>query len=301
MTWRFLVPLFLGFALSLIAGAMLDASAPERPAEREISPEERRALLEKFVDEFVTIRPGEGAFPESFIMGSDNGPPWERPAHRVKLDYTFSIARYEVPQNLYEAVMGTNPSRWKGPRNAVEMVSFRDAQQFCVRITRMLQEEGLIGDDEEIRLPTEAEWEYCCRAGSTTEYSFGDKATREGDVAPKASLLDAYAWHTGNAAGNDPPVGALKPNAWGLFDMHGYLWEYVEDAWHASYEGAPDDGRGWESGRSHVLRVMRGGSWRDHYRHLRSSARWPIPDHALSDAVGFRCVRAARRTGQSSR
>ena len=105
-------------------------------------------------------------------------------------------------------------------------------------------------------------------------------------------LLDKYGWHTGNAAGNDPPVGALKPNAWGLYDMHGYLWEYVSDGWHPHYENAPKDGSSWEPNLRELPRIMRGGSWRDPYPLLRSAARWSVPDHARSDAIGFRCVLA---------
>ena len=90
--------------------------------------------------------------------------------------------------------------------------------------------------------PAKAEWEYCCRAGTTTKYSFGDEAQKPGDVTPKATLLGEYGWHTGNAAGNDPPVGALKPNPWGLYDMHGYLWEFTADGWNPDYKQAPQDG-----------------------------------------------------------
>ena len=99
---------------------------------------------------------------------------------------------------------------------------------------KIIEGEGgmLIGGDQEIRLPTEAEWEYTARAGSTTTYSFGDDVKQLGD----------YAWSTENAAGNDPPVGAKKPNAWGLYDVHGYLWEWCQDHAHADYRGAPQDG-----------------------------------------------------------
>jgi len=251
-------------------------------------------LFKTFVNEFVSITPGEGKFPHSFPMGSQAGPASERPVHEVTFDYAFAIAKYEVPQNLYEAVMGENPSRWKGPRNSAEMFTRQDAQEFCRRITERLRQAGLIEKDEEIRLPTEAEWEYCCRAGTTTAYSFGDQAQAAGDDGNKASLLDPYAWHTGNAAGNDPPVGALKPNPWGLYDMHGYLWEFVADDWHEDYEGAPTDGRAWTTDNKEAGCVLRGGSWRDRYEHLRCSARREFPRDGRSDAVGFRCVKAKR-------
>lgn len=255
--------------------------------------ETRTLLLRTFKDEFVAITPGRGEFPQSYRMGSDAGDA-ERPAHEVTLADQFSMAKYEVPQNLYEAVMGANPSRWKGPRNSAEMMSWGEALEFCRKVTQMLREEKLIAADVEVRLPTEAEWEYCCRAGTSTAYSFGDQARADGDEGNKATLLDPYGWHTGNASGNDPPVGALKPNPWGLYDMHGYLAEFCLDSWHADYTGAPADGTAWghdpQQARGSV--VVRGGSWKDAYGDLRSSARKPLGVNMRDDAVGFRCVMA---------
>ena len=121
-------------------------------------------------------------------MGSDRVDN-EKPAHDVALKHRFAIAKYEVPQNLYEAVMGANPSKWKGPRNSVEMFSWQDSREFCQKITDLLRAEKLLVDDEIIRLPSEAEWEYCCRAGTTTAYSFGDVATKDGDAGNKASEI----------------------------------------------------------------------------------------------------------------
>ena len=193
-------------------------------------------LLNTFNAEFVSITPGEKGFPKSFVMGtgkrSNQRGTGRTPSHSIS---AFAMAKYEVPQNLYEAVMGVNPSRWKGPRNSVEMFDFNAAQAFCRKSTALMRDAKLLADDEEIRLPSEAEWEYCCRAGTTTAYSFGDSAVKPDDAGVKASVLSEFAWHTGNAAGNDPPVGAKKPNAWGLYDMHGYLWEFVSDGWHDTY------------------------------------------------------------------
>jgi formylglycine-generating enzyme required for sulfatase activity len=250
------------------------------------------AVLKVFCEEFVSITPGRGPFPQSFEMGSAEGKASEQPRHTVRFDYEFQMAKYEVPQNLYEAVMEKNPSVWGGPRNSVEMVTFRDAEAFCAKATQLLREAKLIEADEIVRLPSEAEWEYCCRAGTNTAYCFGDKAQAEGDEGLKATRLDKFAWHTGNAAGNDPPVGALKANDWGLYDMHGYLWEYVSDGWHADYRNAPNDGGSWEPNQQGLPRVIRGGSWREPFGLLTSATRWPIPDHARSDAIGFRCVLA---------
>ena len=117
-------------------------------------------------------------------------------------------------------------------RNSAEMMTSTDALTFCDKLTQELRTRKLIAEDELIRLPSEAEWEYCCRAGTDTAYSFGEMAQAAGEDVKQnqASILDRYGWHTGNAAGNDPPVGALKPNAWGLYDVHGYLWEFTLDA-----------------------------------------------------------------------
>lgn len=242
-------------------------------------------VLKVFVEELVDITPGEGKFPKSFLMGSKSGDQSEQPVHEVTFDYSFAIAKYEVPQNLYEAVMGENPSRWKGKRNSVEMMTYKEALKFCEKLTAMLREHKLIAEDETIRLPTEAEWEYCCRAGTTTEFSFGEEATAKGDAGKKASILDDYGWHTGNAAGNDPPVGAKKPNPWGLYDMHGYLWEFTSDEWTPNYE---------KDQKPDATKIaVRGGSWKNFHSQLRSAARIGFERAiARDDAVGIRCVKA---------
>lgn len=253
-------------------------------------------FLKTFISEFVEITPGQGKYPASFVMGTERGPWSELPAHRVTFSYSFHIAKYEVPQNLYEAVMGANPSRWKGPRNSAENFSWKEAQGFLQRITRLLQEDKLLSEDEVIRMPTEAEWEYCCRAGTTTAYSFGESAIAPGDTGVKASILNKFGWHTGNAAGNDPPVGALQPNPWSLYDMHGYLWEFVSDGWHENYVGAAADGASRSTAEANPRRVVRGGSWMDRYECHRCAYRQPVEESAKSEAIGLRCVRAKKTT-----
>lgn len=237
-------------------------------------------LLKLFRDEFVVITPGEGNFPKTFMMGRTAGAVAEGPAREVTFDYKFEIAKYEMPQNLWESVMGANPSKWQGKRNSVEMLSFDEAVAFCQKATELMRAAKLIDAKQAIRLPSEAEWEYVARAGTTTVYSFGD------DVAK----LDEYGWHTGNAAGNDPPVGAKKPNAWGLYDIHGYLWEWCADHWHQDYKGAPSDGSAWLSSEPNPKRVLRGGSWKDKPERLTSSHRLGELAKIRDDAVGLRCV-----------
>lgn len=242
---------------------------------------EQRELLKTFRDEFIAVTPGEGKFPKSFRMGGGpDAPATERPARDVAIAKPFHIAKYEVPQNLWQAVMGSNPSRWKGPRNSAEMFTWDESVEFCKKATELMRAAKLIGPDEQIRMPTEAEWEYVARAGSTTAYSFGDDAQKLGE----------YGWFTGNAAGNDPPVGAKKPNAWGVYDVHGYLWEWCADHWHDSYEGAPADGAAWTAGGNSAQRVLRSGSWKDKADALRSGYRRPAAKDLKDDAVGLRCV-----------
>lgn len=251
--------------------------------------------LKIFNSEFVEITPGQGDYPKTFQMGSATGPADERPQHQVTLTKSFFVAKYEVPQNLYLTVTGQNPSRWKGQRNSTEMMSFSEAVRFCKLATVKMRDAKIIGPDDEIRLPTEAEWEYCCRAGTDTAFSFGDKITKSGGQLGTTDLLNEYAWHTGNAAGNDPAVGVLKPNAWGLYDMHGYLWEYVADEWHDDYQGAPVDGASWTGDKDAGDRVVRGGSWKDAAPKLRSSARRKVAPSEKGDEIGFRCVKAKVR------
>jgi formylglycine-generating enzyme required for sulfatase activity len=240
--------------------------------------DEQLKLLTTFREEFVIITPGEGPYPATFRMGGEHQQ--EQPQHDVTFADSFEVARYEVPQNLYQAVMGRNPSRWKGQRNAVEMVSFVDATEFCRRATELMRTAKLIENNQVIRLPSEAEWEYFARSGTPTRYSFGDEENQLGE----------YAWYTGNAAGNDPPVGAKKSNPWGLYDIHGYVWEWCSDVAHDDYNGAPADGSPWlENGRA-GQRLLRGGSWKDESSMLRSAVRRMLAEDQVDDAIGFRCV-----------
>jgi len=179
----------------------------------------------------------------------------------IKAEPAYQVAKYEVPQNLWESVMGANPSKWKGHRNSVEMLSFDEAVGFCRKATELLRAAKLIDPTQVVRLPTEAEWEYVARAGTKTKYSFGDDEKDLGD----------YGWFHGNAAGNDPPVGAKKPNPWGLYDVHGYLWEWC-------------DGH-----------VIRGGSWKDEAKDLTSSSRREVAADLKDDAVGLRCILATEK------
>jgi formylglycine-generating enzyme required for sulfatase activity len=196
-------------------------------------------------------------------------------AHQVTLTQPFELGVYEVTQEHYESVMGTNPSRYKGPQNPVEQVSWDDAVEFCRKLSAMPAEKktGYV-----YRLPTEAEWEYACRVGTTTTYSIGDSDSELGD----------YAWYDKNSGFGTHPVGGKKPNAWGLYDMHGNVWEWCQD-WYGYYpSGSVTDPTGSTSGSS---RVLRGGSFSYHSSNVRSATRTNSqPDFCL-DEFGFRPAR----------
>jgi len=213
----------------------------------------------------------------SFTMGGEESieeiDSREAPRHNVTLAKPFAIGKYEVTQAEWEAVMGGNPSEFKAPQNPVETVSWDDAQEF---ISRLNARTGLT-----YRLPTEAEWEYAARAGSDTAYSFG------GDTGQ----LGEYAWFDGNSGGKSHPVGLKKPNAFGLYDMHGNVWEWVEDCYHEDYVGAPTDGSAWGAGPGSCRRVYRGGSWNDDPWHLRSALRLRYTPDGQVNFLGFRLAR----------
>jgi formylglycine-generating enzyme required for sulfatase activity len=264
------------FLLLLLAlgGATAGGKKFEDPTPR------KDAILKLFVDEFIALTPGQGKFPASFTMGTDGNGKAEQPAHKVAFMSPFAMARYEMTQELYQAIMGDNASRWKGPRNSVEMITWQEANDFCTKATRALQQRKLIADDERIRLPSEAEWEYACRAGTTTAYSFGDEL----------SELTHYGWYKDNSKGYDPPVGKKRPNPWGLYDTHGYIFEWCQDRWHPNYDRAPTDGSAWLSGDSEE-RVIRGGAWSASADAARAAARAHAPADTRSDAIGFRCAK----------
>ena len=190
----------------------------------------------------VPIKPG------SFMMGSllDE----KKRQHKVTLTKAYWLGKYEVTQGEYERVVGKNPSHFKGAKLPVEDVSWSDAEAFCAKLTDRERKAGRLPAGHEYRLPTEAEWEYACRAGTQTAYSFGDDAGKLGD----------YAWYCDNSGTKTHEVGQKKPNTWSLYDMHGNVWEWCLD-WFGDYPaGAVTDPVGPRTGS---FRVRRGGSWYD--------------------------------------
>ncbi|MFH1732490.1 MAG: SUMF1/EgtB/PvdO family nonheme iron enzyme, partial [Planctomycetota bacterium] len=210
--------------------------------------------------DFVLIRPG------SFRMGSEEND-IEKPVREVTITKPFYMGKYEVTQEQWEALMRSNPSHVRGKRHPVAQVSWHDCQGFLQKLNTWLMASAAASPAETVltaALPTEAEWEYACRAGSTTKYYFGDEVKNLGD----------HAWYVGNSGESTHPVGEKKPNAWGLYDMYGNVWEWCED-WYGKYrgEGPQKDPTGAETGES---RVVRGGAcqnrpvrgrFRSAYRH----------------------------------
>ena len=219
--------------------------------------------------------------PGSLMMGSTTGPGDERPVHRVNLTKGFYIGVTEVTQEQWESVMPDNPSRFKGAARPVENVVAADCVEFCKLLTQKERAEGKLPEGAEYRLPTEAEWEYACRAGSEANYGFGDSDT---------DLAD-YAWFSKNSV-RTQPVGKKKANAWGLFDMHGNVWEWCSD-WKGSYTAdEAEDPKGAPAGPSHGHRVFRGGSWGNTAAHCRSAARNGCgTSNSRLSGLGFRLVR----------
>jgi formylglycine-generating enzyme required for sulfatase activity len=238
-----------------------------------------KPLQNQYGIELVYIPPGE------FIMGADNDETNERPAHRVTISNAFYIGRYEVTQAQWQAVMGKNPSYFKdNDKLPVEMVSWKDAQDFIARL-------NALNDNYVYRLPTEAEWEYACRGGTTTAFAFGDSLSSE------QANFDGHFPFGGATKGpyweKTAPVGRYQPNAFGLYDMHGNVWEWVED-WYSRdyYKASPvKDPTGPATGGQ---KVVRGGEWYDKAHSLRSSNRESFSSGDRSMGIGLRVVAVLR-------
>ena len=197
---------------------------------------------------------------------------------KVKLDLKLEPSYFKEP---YQDI-----DRWHRP---VERVSWYEAVEFCERLSKLTQ--------RNYRLPSEAEWEYACRAGTTTPFYFGNTITPE-----LVNYDGRYVY--GNAQKGEyreetTPVGQFYPNAFGLYDMHGNVWEWCLDTWHNSYDGAPTDGSAWETGGHSTRRVSRGGSWSDYPRWCRSADRnYYVSVETVDDNIGFRLVSFPPRTFQ---
>jgi formylglycine-generating enzyme required for sulfatase activity len=223
-----------------------------------------------------------------FLMGSPDSDkdarPDEKPQHRVRITRPFYLGKYLVTQAQWQAVMGSDPSHVKGPKNPVEMVSWNDCQAF---LDKLNTKSG--GRGGKFQLPTDAQWEYACRAGSTTRYCFGDEE----------SGLDEFAWY-GNSGGRTHPVGEKKPNAWGLYDMHGNVWEWCGDWLDGGYyaRSPVDDPMGPTRGSN---RVIRGGGWNGGAGDCRSALRSGDEPGDRDGILGFRVARVPAEEAGSPR
>ncbi len=188
---------------------------------------------------------------------------------------SFAIGKTEVTQRQWKAIMGDNPSRFVacGLDCPVENVSWKDIAQF---IRKLNQKTG-----QSYRLPSEAEWEYAARGGSSTDALFADNA----------AALDDQAWYIANSRKASRPVASKKPNAFGLHDLYGNVWEWVEDCFHDSYAGLPPDGSAWTTACASPQRVLRGGSWSDEASSMRNRGRYAPEVRNL--ITGFRLARTA--------
>ncbi len=220
----------------------------------------------------------------TFQMGSSTGDTDEKPVHTVRISKAFDLGKYEVTQAQWQQVMGSNPSQLKGDNLPVESVSWEDVQQFLTKLNAREPGAGY-------RLPTEAEWEYTARAGSSAAYSFGDDVKQ----------LSIYAWYRDNASGTTHPVGQKRSNAWGLYDMHGNVWEWVQDIYdsdaykkRAAAGSAAVDSAVSTAGAAAAgaYRMLRGGSWGNDAGDCRAASRYRIDPGYRNVYQGFRLLRA---------
>ncbi|MBX3421784.1 MAG: SUMF1/EgtB/PvdO family nonheme iron enzyme [Pirellulaceae bacterium] len=274
---------------SLFSGGVIDlgmvnrVAAVKRPAPEMRSSAQSPTLKEPTTEistvrnqvdmQLVPISPG------TFWMGSANdqeGRFSDEVRHVVTISRAFHISTTEVTQAQYQAVMQNNPSIVRQPQHPVDSVSWNDAVRFCEALSALPAEKAA---GRVYRLPTEAEWEYACRAGQESRFHFGDDAQQ----------LVQYAWFKANAAGSQSlPVKQKQPNAWGIYDMHGNVYEWCADWYEAKISPSPaTDPTGPTSGSE---RVMRGGSFREDAKYLRSAARMSYPPQSSFPFVGFRVV-----------
>ncbi len=222
----------------------------------------------------------------SFLMGS---PPEEAerfdsesPQHLVNVP-AFFMGKYPVTQAQYQAIMGTNPANFKGDKRPVEQVTWDDAVEFCEKLSQ--------STGRKYRLPSEAEWEYACRAGTTTPFSFGETITT--DLVNYDGNFPYASAPKGESRRQTTDVGNFLPNSFGLYDMHGNIWEWCQDIYNENYEAAPTDGSAWLNGNDNDYRLLRGGSWILLASACRSANRDPLARATRDNTVGFRVVAVA--------
>jgi formylglycine-generating enzyme required for sulfatase activity len=234
----------------------------EAPAEQVVTPEEAPPFRLVPITNMVLIRAG------TFL----------RAGYPVTLTRDFWLGKYEVTQGEYADLMGSNPSHFQGDSNRpVEKVSLFNALAYCAALQKREISAGRLPEGFQYRLPTEAEWEYACRAGTTNLYYFGDSPEEAGQ----------YAWTAENSEGTTQPVGQKLPNAWGLHDMHGNVWEWCQDWFAAFPKGEQNDPSGPSQGQ---FKVFRGGGWNQTVEFARVANRFMMSPSNGIYFVGFRVV-----------
>jgi len=222
----------------------------------------------------------------TFMMGSPEGEAelgdYESPQHQVKVP-GFFMGKYAVTQAQYQAIMSNNPSNFKREKRPVEKVSWDDAVEFCKKLS---QKKG-----KTYRLPSEAEWEYACRAGTTTPFYFGETITT--DLVNYDGKYPYGSAPEGEYREQTIDVGKFPPNSFGLYDMHGNVWEWCLDVCNDNYQGAPKDGSAWLTGKDNNIKLLRGGSWIFNARNCRSAYRSYNARANRYNDVGFRVVAVA--------
>lgn len=198
----------------------------------------------------------------------------EIPINKVSISKPFYLGKYPVTQKEWKAVMGNNPSCFEGDDRPVECVSWNDVQEF---VNSLNKKEGT----DKYRLPSEAEWEYACRADTATRYSFGDADSELGE----------YAWYYRNSEHQTHRVGQKKPNPWRLYDMHGNVWEWCHEGYYSIHELALADANAWVAGSISGL-VLRGGSWVNYPKKCRSAYRITFHPNYGHYSLGFRLLRS---------
>lgn len=233
--------------------------------------------------------------PGTFQMGPFPGPPVSGNGVNVTLSRGFWIGKYLVTQSQFESVMGNNPSGFAGPSLPVETVCKSDADSFCRELTRLERDAGRLPQGWEYRLPTEAQWEYACRAGTSTAFSWGDDENQ----------IDDYAWYAKNSGARTHAVGQKKPNPWGLYDMHGNCIEWCRDAWSDALPGGLDPEMTQQNVPAHPgwsrtpFWVCRGGSWQyPEPAKLRTRNRERLGPLDRSYIIGFRLALVSTAFGR---
>jgi formylglycine-generating enzyme required for sulfatase activity/antitoxin component YwqK of YwqJK toxin-antitoxin module len=277
-------------------------SGGDKPKDEQAKSKRPISNLDRKPGEVRSIDLGEGIKLEmlwiplgSFQMGSPDNEEGreenEGPVHKVTISKGFWLGKYEITQEQYLAVEGSNPSNFQSPEDTsrpVEKVSWINAVEYCAALTESAQTAGRCPATWSYRLPTEAEWEYAARAGTATRFSHGND--------PGYTSLTNYAWYSSNSGNTTHPVGLKAPNAWGLFDMHGNVWEWCQDSWDARDD---DKDANYPVGTTidplvvtaSPYRVMRGGSIVED-KHCRCASRIRNPLNFSCEFFGFRIVLA---------